>query len=549
MGFTDVTLMTLFIVMTVSFAGSIVCKLIGYRGNAVVKWFRLVLWCCSVLPAYSYSQQASLNAESILSAKVAVGTVLEVPLASLRPTQSVIAHEQVNYKLALYRDNRQQLFADLCKNAGWGRQVSFDEQSAPTQPDSYQCTNAGSKSRDIKQLKTVVLAADNQLYLTDGHHTFSAFYDMPEGGPELRVTVVVQARLELTEPTAFWQQMVQQGNAWLYDAAGRQIGYQQLPDNLGRENLQNDPYRAALYFLRDGVWAKPKPAIPFVEFYWAQYLRAYSELQFPGYYSAADYLQWLERIHSHLLHLNKDSIIFGDFTAAKLGWLGKTDYARLNQLLCQRAPAGDSAGPLGIALSQRGMPLQCDQRQYLDRAKLATGLTQLPAAVNADGSVNVLIEIAAGSNAKWQQDKAAPLQLEWEQQRGKLRQINYLAYPANYGIVSNTMLTKELGGDGDPLDVLVLGQALPQGSVQRVRLVAVMRMLDNGEQDDKLLAVPLSGVFSDVTDLAELQRQFPGVTEQLQLWFEHYKGATGNIRVQRIEGKAVAMALLNASQL
>ncbi|SNY59281.1 Inorganic pyrophosphatase [Arsukibacterium tuosuense] len=505
----------------------------------MVKWCRIFIWFCCLLPAHSYAQQAG----------IAAGTVLEVPLADLRPTQSVIAHEQVNYKLAVYRGNRQQLFADLCKNAGWGRQVSFNIHSVPNQPDSYRCSNAGNKARNIKQLKTVVVGADNQLYLTDGHHTFSAFYDMPEGGPELKVTVVVQARLESAEPTAFWQQMVQQGNAWLYDASGSQIGYQQLPANLGRVHLQNDPYRAALYFLRDGVWAKPKPAIPFVEFYWAQYLRPQSELQFPGYYSAAEYLQWLERIHSHLLHLNKDSSIFGDFTAEQLGWRGKTDYARLSQLLCQRKPEGESPGPLGIALSQRGMPLHCDKRQYLDRAKLATGLAQLPAPVNADGSVNVLIEIAAGSNAKWQQDKAAPLQLEWERQRGKLRQIHYLAYPANYGIVTNTLLAKEQGGDGDPLDVLVLGQALPQGTVQQVRLVAVMRMLDNGEQDDKLLAVPLTGIFSDVTDLAELQRQFPGVTEQLQYWFEHYKGAAGDISVQRIDGAAAAMALLKASQL
>ncbi|WP_254795828.1 ParB-like protein [Arsukibacterium indicum] len=512
-------------------------------------WFRVLVWCCCVLPLYSYGQQANKTAESTLLGNAVAGRILEVPLGNLRPTQSVIAHEQVNYKLALYRDNRQQMFADLCENAGWGRQVSFNKQSAPNQPDSYRCSNAGSKVRNTKQLKTVVVGADNQLYLTDGHHTFSAFYDMPEGGPELIVTVYVQAKLESTEPSAFWQQMVQQGNAWLYDAAGGRIGYQELPGNLGRQSLQNDPYRAALYFLRDGVWAKPKPAIPFVEFYWAQYLRAQSELQFPGYYSAAEYLQWLERIHSHLMRLDKGSIIFGDITAEQLGWRGKTDYVRLNQLLCHREAAGDTMGVLGIALSQRGMPIQCDKRQYLDRAKLATGLLQMPPAANADGSVNVLIEIPAGSNAKWQQDKAAPLQLEWEQQQGKLRQIHYLAYPANYGIVSNTMLTKERGGDGDPLDVVVLGQALPQGTVQQVRLVAVMRMLDNGEQDDKLLAVPLSGVFSDVTDLAELQRQFPGVTEQLQLWFEHYKGAAGDISVQRIEDKAAAMALLDISQL
>jgi inorganic pyrophosphatase len=476
-------------------------------------------------------------------------SVIEVTLGQLRPTQSVIAHEQVNYKLALYRQNRQALFADLCESAGWGKKVSFTANSTPQQPGSYQCTNAGQRKRKTQQMKTAVLGADNQLYLTDGHHTFSAFYDMPDGGAELPVAVYLQAKLDVQEQQAFWQLMQQQGNAWLYDAAGNPIGYQQLPASLGRASLENDPYRAAMYFLRDGVWGKPEPAIPFVEFYWAQYLRQQDGLQFPGYYSGADYMQWLERIHGHLAGLSANTAIFAGFTAADLGWRGGVHYQQLSQLLCLRNNSGASSGRLAIALQQRGMPVNCDNRQYLDRNALHSGLSVLPQATNADGSINVLIEIAAGSADKWQQDKQAPLQLEWEQQNGALRQVQYLPYPVNYGIVTSTLLSKAQGGDGDPLDVLLLGSALVQGTIQQVRLVGVMRMLDNGEHDDKLLAVPLNGTFASVHNLAQLQQLFPGVTAQLQNWFEHYKGPAANITVQKFDDAAAALALIKSSQL
>lgn len=475
--------------------------------------------------------------------------VVKVRLTELHPTQAVIAHEQVNYKLELYKKDRAALFEDLCSNAGWGKKVHFSAESHPAKPESYRCDNAGKKKRKLSQLKTAVKGPDDKLYLTDGHHTFSAFYDLPEAGPQLEVYVYLQQADKAADLSVFWQQMQQQGNAWLYDALGNTITPQQLPGQLGRASLHNDPYRGAMYFLRGGVWDKPKPAIPFVEFYWAQYLRQQQALQFPGYYSAADYLQWLERISNHLATLQPSSAVFAGFSAAQLGWRGGEHFKQLNALLCQRGAEDITEGALAVALKYRGLPVSCDSRQYLDHTKLHTGLRQLPGAVNSDGSINVLIEIPAGNSAKWQQDKAAPEQLEWEWQNGALRQIQYLPYPANYGIVSGTLLSKANGGDGDPLDVLVLGDALPRGSVQQVKLLGVMRMTDNAEQDDKLIAVPLQGVFADIDDITQLQQRFNGITEQLQLWFEHYKGPGGKVTVQQFDNVDQAMQLLKASTL
>lgn len=342
--------------------------------------------------AISYTEDGSLTKNVALDIEYSlVGKVIQVPLSSLRPTQKVIAHEQVNYKLAMYRNDRQTLFADLCKNAGWGKKVKFNASSLPNQPNSFQCLGAKeNKKRRIDELKTVVLNANNELFLTDGHHTFSTFYDMPNGGGELIVSVYVEAKLNHANAANFWQQMVTQGKAWMYDANGSMIGYQNMPLVVGRASLSNDPYRAAAYFLRGGVWQKPKPAIAFVEFYWAQYLRTQEELKFPGYYTAADYIQWLERIHSHLLHLDKSQSIFGGYTAEQIGWKGNAKFSQVSSLLCDRQPTENKLGRLGIALLQRGMPVHCDSRQYLTRTQLDTGLLDMPKAINKDGSINAL---------------------------------------------------------------------------------------------------------------------------------------------------------------
>lgn len=142
---------------------------------------------------------------------------------------------------------------------------------------------------------------------------------------------------------------------------------------------------------------------------------------------------------------------------------------------------------------------------------------------NPDGSVNVVVEIPAGTIDKWQVRKSDG-QLEWEKKDGVPRVVQYLGYPGNYGMVPNTLLPREAGGDGDPLDVLVLGPAVPRGTIQRTRLVGVLKLLDEGEQDDKLLAVPLEGPFADVRDLSQLQARFPGVKHIIETWFASYEG-------------------------
>lgn len=155
---------------------------------------------------------------------------------------------------------------------------------------------------------------------------------------------------------------------------------------------------------------------------------------------------------------------------------------------------------------------------------IATGtpIERIPAR-NADGSINALIEIPAGTNAKWEvrkQDGALAQELE----DGRPRVVAYLPYPANYGMIPRTLLAVAEGGDGDPLDVIVLGPALARGTVVRVRMIGVLRLMDGGERDDKLIAVGMNSPFESVRDISDLESDFPGVTSILETWFSNYKG-------------------------
>jgi inorganic pyrophosphatase len=157
---------------------------------------------------------------------------------------------------------------------------------------------------------------------------------------------------------------------------------------------------------------------------------------------------------------------------------------------------------------------------------------------NEDGTLNAVVEIPQGDVRKFETDVETG-RLFWELKKGKPRVVAYLGYPANYGMVPRT-----LGGDGDPLDVLVIGPPALRGAVPAVKLVAVMRMNDGGDLDDKLVAV-VPGTTFDGKTLADLEAA--GVTAILKTWFESYKGP-GEIEVLGFEGLAAAEQTLQDAE-
>jgi inorganic pyrophosphatase len=166
--------------------------------------------------------------------------------------------------------------------------------------------------------------------------------------------------------------------------------------------------------------------------------------------------------------------------------------------------------------------------------------------LNDDGTLNVLVEIPAGTNAKWETAKDLR-SIAWERRAdGSRRVVQYLPYPANYGMVPGTLLAREDGGDGDPLDVVLLGPARERGELVRARLVGVLALLDDGELDDKLLAVSLDGPFAPVRDVLELEQHFPGTTSILASWFGQYKGPD-RVVVEGLRDREAALARVEAA--
>jgi inorganic pyrophosphatase len=163
-------------------------------------------------------------------------------------------------------------------------------------------------------------------------------------------------------------------------------------------------------------------------------------------------------------------------------------------------------------------------------------------ATNPDGTVNAVIEIPAGTTAKWEV-KPPGGRMEWDIEDGKPRIVDYLGYPANYGMVPRTVLSEAIGGDGDPLDVVVLGDAVPRGAVVPVKVIALIKLVDSGELDNKLIAVRADTPLYDVDDLSELESSYDGITDILQTWFLNYKGP-GRMESQGFENAAAAKALL-----
>ena len=136
---------------------------------------------------------------------------------------------------------------------------------------------------------------------------------------------------------------------------------------------------------------------------------------------------------------------------------------------------------------------------------------------------NMVVEIPAGTNEKWEVSKKSG-KMELNLKNGKKRVIKFLPYPGNYGFIPQTKLSKVKGGDGDPIDVLLIGGAVKRGSVLKIKIIGGLDFLDRGERDTKLIAVSKDGVLSHIDSIKELFYKHPNILSIIKLWFEGYKG-------------------------
>ncbi|MCA9815019.1 MAG: inorganic diphosphatase [Cyanobacteriota/Melainabacteria group bacterium] len=129
----------------------------------------------------------------------------------------------------------------------------------------------------------------------------------------------------------------------------------------------------------------------------------------------------------------------------------------------------------------------------------------------APSILTAVIEVPMGSNVKYELDKKSGMI--------KVDRTLFSAvyYPANYGFFPRTYCD-----DKDPLDVLVLGkEALVPLCLVRVKPIGMMKMIDQGQLDDKVIAVQYDDQeFCHYDSIDELP---PHILLQVQRFFEDYK--------------------------
>lgn len=155
---------------------------------------------------------------------------------------------------------------------------------------------------------------------------------------------------------------------------------------------------------------------------------------------------------------------------------------------------------------------------------------------NAPEVVNAIIEIPKGSKAKYELDKKSGLI--------KMDRILFssVQYPANYGFIPQTYCD-----DNDPLDILVLGQetAVPL-CIMRAKPIGVMKMLDQGEADDKVISVHADDPeYGHINSLEELP---PHRIKEIRRFFEDYKTLENKIvKVEEFFDRAEALRIIVAA--
>lgn len=147
--------------------------------------------------------------------------------------------------------------------------------------------------------------------------------------------------------------------------------------------------------------------------------------------------------------------------------------------------------------------------------------------------VNGIIEIPSGSRTKYELDKESGLL--------RVDRVLYSSvyYPANYGFIPKTYCD-----DKDPLDILILSQMqLYPLCIVQAKVIGVMRMIDNGEADDKIIAVAEGDMsVNHINDISEMPQHF---IRELQTFFEDYKKLENKtVVIEDFQSKFIALQIV-----
>lgn len=256
------------------------------------------------------------------------GDLLQAPLKDFHPTQPAIGYDQIYYKLGRYtmgKDSVNKKFDDYCEDMGQKETAKNGVTGSSRLDDasSFTCKNA--LGNDLSTMKSAVIGPQGKLYLTDGHHSFTSYWETADGGQNMKVWVRVLANFSNAKSsTEFWDKMKASKYVWLKDGSNNNaaITTDQLPAKLGLANgLHNDPYRSLIYFTRDIGYSQPAGATEFLEFYWGDWMRTQAGITLPTGNELSTYLAAVQTAATAMVAIPAGNEVSGGKLTADLGKL------------------------------------------------------------------------------------------------------------------------------------------------------------------------------------------------------------------------------------
>lgn len=138
-------------------------------------------------------------------------------------------------------------------------------------------------------------------------------------------------------------------------------------------------------------------------------------------------------------------------------------------------------------------------------------------AYNAEGNLNCVVEIPAGTNHEFQYSPITNT-FPCKQLNGENHVINFLPAPGNYGFIPSTYNV-----DGEPLHVVVISESVPVGTIIESQVIGIIQMINDGKTSDKIIAIPVDET-KQIIKAKSLREIKDPVKSILKTWLLNFDG-------------------------
>ncbi|KAI5733477.1 hypothetical protein M8J76_012381 [Diaphorina citri] len=212
-------------------------------------------------------------------------------------------------------------------------------------------------------------------------------------------------------------------------------------------------------------------------------------------------------------------------------------YTTIFILVCLGLTTADQG--MKIETVEKGIPNTPDFRLFFRSENgLISPFHDIPLYSNVKDKIfNMVVEIPRWTNAKMEINLNEPLNpIKQDIKKGNLRYVanvfphhgyiwNYGALPQTWENPDETDAHTGQKGDGDPIDVLEIGERIAKrGEIIQVKALGVIGLIDEGQTDWKIIAINVNDPnAAKLNDVADIETHFPGYLKATNEWFKIYK--------------------------